>query len=447
MRFKLTLALCVAALLSACDLVDYTNPNAATEEQVLTSTDGLLGLAAGTRKEFSVGATSCLYNATVADALTTRGLYVINTGNGELAAIEAGRATLGGANAITSNLWTSCNIVRRNADLLIQNAGNVQVANTSTSITAYAHFMKALALGTLATFFQEVPTETITREEYLAGVRPEFIDRTAVLQEAVQLLTDAVPLLNQAGVPSATFNAKVGTSIDLKNSVQALLARYNLMLGNYDAAITAAQAVDLTKKSVWQYDALNPNPVFRSGLVTANVVGGVANFGAPAGLEPEAADTLRLQFYLGSENPAVLVTGFYALPDNTDSDGDLIAIPVYLPDEMLLIQAEAYARQDQLPPALTALNEVRTDTDDIFDVNAGLTSFNSGSKDAILTEIYRNRLFELYLLVSRVEDSRRFGRPGADQPNAERTRNFYPYPQVERDNNAKTPTDPAGPLF
>ncbi len=443
MRY-LIFSLCATVLLSACDVVDYENPNAATETQVLASTDGLLGMAVGLRKEFTIGGTSCLYNAIVSDGLTTRGLYVINTGNGDLAAVEAGRSTLGASNAITSNLWSSCNVVRRNADLIIDNADNVPDANTRNSLVAYAHLMKALSIGTLATFFQQVPIESISTAQYLQGERPTFVSRTEALAEAVRLLDAAAPLVNGAGVPSAAFTARVGGSINLKNTTQALLARYHLMLGNYSQALTAANAVDLTVKSVFQFDALNPNPAYRSGFVTANVVGGVAGFGVPAALAPEAADTLRQQFYLGNPNAAVRVSGFY--------NADAVAIPIYLPDEMRLIQAEAYARQNpaQLAQAIAALNEVRTDTDDIFGVNAGLAPYSGPvTQEAVLTEIYRNRLFELYLFPTRLEDSRRFNRPGADDAvNAERTRNFYPYPQTERDTNpANTPQDPAGPLF
>ena len=43
----------------------------------------------------------------------------------------------------------------------------------------------------------------------------------------------------------------------------------------------------------------------------------------------------------------------------------------------------------------------------------------------------------------KLEDSRRFNRPGPNDAGSERSRNFYPYPTVERDNNANTPADPA----
>ena len=54
----------------------------------------------------------------------------------------------------------------------------------------------------------------------------------------------------------------------------------------------------------------------------------------------------------------------------------------------------------------------------------------------------RQRCIELYMSGMKLEDSRRFGRPGPNDAGAERSRNFYPYPTVERDNNSNTPADP-----
>jgi starch-binding outer membrane protein, SusD/RagB family len=43
----------------------------------------------------------------------------------------------------------------------------------------------------------------------------------------------------------------------------------------------------------------------------------------------------------------------------------------------------------------------------------------------------------------KLEDSRRFNRPGPNETNFERNRNYFPYPNVERDNNqSNTPADP-----
>jgi starch-binding outer membrane protein, SusD/RagB family len=437
------LAVALLALpLAACDTTIESNPNAATEQQVLTSTDGLLGLAVGTRRAFAVGPTSCLYNAFVADELSTRGLYVINTGNGDLAAVETGRGTLGPSNAITTNLFTGCSFVLKDAGLLIANAGNIQDASTQASVKVYGQLFKALAIGTMAAFYQQVPTSTVTAAEFLAGTRAGFKPRADALREAIALLRDAQNTLNGiGGAPSATFTARVGSSIDLKNTLSALIARYSLMVGDYDAAIAAAQAVDLTKRSTFTYDAQNPNPLFRSGFVSANVVGGVAAFGLPTALAPEAADA-RTAFYLGNANTTVRVSGFF----RSDTD----AIPVYLPGEMILIMAEAYARKNDLANAVTQLNRVRTKTaaQDAFGVGAGLPAYSGAqTQAAILTEIYRQRVIELYLQGLRLEDARRFGRPGPSSATPERNRTFYPFPQTERDNNASTPADPTAPEY
>jgi hypothetical protein len=66
---------------------------------------------------------------------------------------------------------------------------------------------------------------------------------------------------------------------------------------------------------------------------------------------------------------------------------------------------------------------------------------------ALLDEIYKQRAIELYLTGLRMEDARRLGipgpQPGQPIPSTTRTRNYYPYPRRERDNNPNTPSDPA----
>lgn len=425
--------------LAGCETTVDSNPNAITEEQALRNQEGLLGLVVGTRRAYATSPLGCLYNAAVADGLTTRGLYVINTGNGDLAAIEAGGQTLGPANAIASNLFAGCTFVLKDAGLLIDNAKNIADPVTQASVQVHGHLFKALAIGTLAAFYEQVPTSTVTAAGYLSGERVTFTPRVAALTQAVTLLRDARTLLDaNGGVTSVAFNARAGTAIDTKNTLTALIARYSLMAGDLDGALAAALAVDLTKRSTFTFDAQNPNPLFRSGLVSANVVGGAVGFGLPAAIAPEAGDG-RTAFYLGNANAAIRVTGFF----KNDAD----PIPVYLPGEMLLIQAEVHARQNRLADAVTAINRVRTKTvaQDVFGVGANLPAYSGPvTQGALLAEIFRQRALELYLQGLRLEDGRRLGRPAPGAAGAERTRNFYPYPQVERDNNASTPADPAG---
>ena len=110
---------------------EFINPNAADGGEVIKSAEGLTALIVGLKKEFSVGATSALYNTVSANGLSTKELYVINTGNGELAALEAGKGTVGGSNSFLNNIWSSCNIVKTNAQLLIDNYDNVRDTGTA----------------------------------------------------------------------------------------------------------------------------------------------------------------------------------------------------------------------------------------------------------------------------------------------------------------------------
>ena len=86
---------------------------------------------------------------------------------------------------------------------------------------------------------------------------------------------------------------------------------------------------------------------------------------------------------------------------------------------------------------------MRTKTTDIYGVNANLQIYTGAvTQDAVLLEIYRQRCIELYMTGLKLDDSRRFGRPGPGDVNAERSRNFYPYALSEKQNNPNTPPDP-----
>ncbi len=430
-QFIILASLPLLLLTGACER-EYANPNAATSGDVLNSVDGLLGMVVGLKRSYAVGATGALYNMVSANGLSTRELYVINTGNGELAALEAGAGTLGNSNAFLTNIWSSLNIVKANSQLLIDNAANISDAGTSTAVRVYGHFFKALAIGTMAQFWEQVPTEPTTAADFLGGKFATFKPRAEALADAVALLEAGVTAI-AANPPSAYFNSKVGTDINIADACNALLARYYTMLGQHDNALAAANRVNLTRRSFWRFDALNQNPVFRTALVNNNTYDGLHNFGLSGALAPDPADG-RIPFYLGANPLAnVKVQGFFT--------GDTKEIPVFLPGEILLIKAEALARKNDLPGAIAELNKVLTKNNDIFGVNANLPEYSGPStQDAVLQEIYRNRCIEMYMSGLKLEDSRRFNRPGP--PGGERNRNFYPYPLRERDNNPNTPGDP-----
>lgn len=156
--------------------------------------------------------------------------------------------------------------------------------------------------------------------------------------------------------------------------------------------------------------------------------------GLPPALAPNLADK-RVPFYIGinpTTAPRYRIAGFYA--------GSTTQVPIYLPGEITLIKAEAYARQNDLVNALIELNKVITKepASDVWGVGAGLSPVVLTMQAEILTEIYRQRCIELFMSGLKLEDMRRFGRPLT-----ERKRNFFPYPFQERDNNPNTPADPA----
>lgn len=431
----------LSLLLGSCDN-EYLNPSTVSEEQVVTNSDGLITVCNGMQVRFTTGgALSPLYNTVAAGGLTTRELTVINVGNIEEYNVSLGAGNITNLNGVVRNIWTQSQLVRANADLVLANAGNAADPGTRSGIVAYASIFRALAIGTLAQYFEQLPITT--------GVNAPFVPRVAALQSAVTQLEAAATQL--AATPaSADFNSKIVGGINLPNTLQALIARYSLLAGDYDKAIAAAARVDQASRSYFTFDDLARNAVFEVAFGNRNVFEPTdVNLGLTGALAPEANDR-RIPFYTRT-NPSSTQnrgTGFYT--------ASAAPVPVYVPGEMLLIRAEAYARKNDLTNAVTELNRVRTSTVAATTTVAGAASYPTAppgaglaayagalTQDAILLDIYRNRQVELAFQGFRLDDSRRFNRPGPGAAGAERNRNFFPYPRVERDNNTTTPVDPA----
>ncbi|WP_276500607.1 RagB/SusD family nutrient uptake outer membrane protein [Terrimonas pollutisoli] len=428
MKKIISLFLLYVLILSSCKK-EYNNPNAPTETDVFNSPEAMIKVIVGIKNRFAannLGAAS-IYQAISASGLTTKELVVQNAGNADLAQLDNGGNNLGPSNGVISSLWTTTNIVNSEAQKLITNSDKIGETNLKNTIRIYGHLYKAMALGTLAAFWEKLPINT--------GANATFNTRIEALTKAVELLDQASTLLTSTTIP-ASFLTQVGSEIDLKNTLLALSARYNNMLGNNDQAIAKAASVDLTKKSIFFYNNVNTNPVFRSGITTANVYGIRDNFGLSGTLTPDPNDK-RIVFHL--TKVTANGSGFF--------QNDAAPIPIYQPGEMLLVQAEAYARKNDLVNAKKFLDMILTKkpADDAYGVGADLPAY-SGTVDqgSLLLEIYKNRCIEMYLSGMKFDDSRRFERPGPGAASPERTRNYYPYPQQERDGNSNTPEDPAG---
>jgi starch-binding outer membrane protein, SusD/RagB family len=417
---------------------EYLNPSSASEKQVTADLNGLIALANGLQYRYSVGRQSPVYAMITANGLTTKELKVLNAGNTDEQNLQDGNASVLASNSIVSNLWSQLNVVKGNSDLILNSLDKVGEPGVKSGLQAYASIFKALSIGITSQFWENVSIETASQSK--------FVSRADGLKEAIRLLEAASANIT-ANPTSANFNSRivqysttvngVTTSlpcIDIPNTLNALIARYALMAGDYDKALAAANKVDLTKKSQLNFDDLTRNPIWDVAFGNVNVYQPLdLNMGLPTALKPADADK-RIDYYFTSR---ALVGNTYKGKGFFKSNSD--PIPMYLPSEMTLIKAEASARKNDLATAEKELNTILTKTTDAWGIGAGLTAYNGAKTQTdLLTEIYRNRRIELFMSGLSLEDSRRFGRP-----TTERTRTFYPYPQTERDNNPGTPADPA----
>ncbi|WP_223860899.1 RagB/SusD family nutrient uptake outer membrane protein [Spirosoma validum] len=425
--------LVIAALSMAGCKLDITNPNGPTDAQVLTTRDGMITLSIGMRQFYSTSGLESLILTPGTTAKEVKGITTFTN----IQELEAGGTGLPTFNGNVLNLWLRLLRVMGMAEDIIANAPTVLAGDPTmrSGVMAHANLFKAMALGGLATAFEQMPLQTNRNGQVT------FSDRKAALAEAIRLLDEAVTLVT-ATPPSATFASQVaGTDFDLINTIQAYRARYNLVAGNYAAALAAANAVNLSARSQFVYNTQSPNPIYQQVQISANYAPR-ANLGLPA--TPVESGDGRLAFYLTTPDKSVggealkTLKGFFDAIDRP--------IPVYLPDEVRLIRAEALVRSNgDLNAAVTDINAVRTQrTGDPFGVYPGLAAYSGAvTSDALLLEIYKQRGAELFLTGQRLEDSRRFGRPAPPTNLTERTRNFYPYPDQERLTNPATPADPA----
>lgn len=409
---------------------EFKNPNAATEEETFSNDRAATAVAMGLQRQYATTAASPLYALVNANGFVTNELILRNAGNIPELQLFTGGSAVDATNTVLANIWTRSSKIIYDANNVIAYANGLTDKSYASGLISFASIFKALSIGNMSMLWEQVP-DTV-------GQNVSFISRMDGYRKAVDVLNRAIAAYT-ANPPNAQVLSRLSSDIDILNTLHALKARYALFAGDYTTALAAANMVDLTKKSVFSYDAINQNPVFESATATNNVFQPIdSSLGLPDALEPNLADK-RIPFYIGintSIAPRYRIRGFYATGTTQ--------IPLYLPGEMMLIKAEAYARMSppNLTAALTELNRVITKkpSEDIYGVGADLPPLTGLlTQEQLLTEIYRQRSIELFMSGLRLEDMRRFGRPLS-----ERKRNFFPYPFQERDNNPNTPPDPAG---
>lgn len=416
------LALCVLAG-GACDL-DLENPNSPTEEEVLIGPEGIISLAVGMQDQ---------YASSVEDFILPSSLGTDEWGT-QTRALASYRSLFLGEGfdrsfAVVEAPFANAYGVIKSANNLIEHADDVGLGpGTETGILALAKLFKAMALGSAIQIFEAIPIDVS-----VPGPVPQ--SREAVLDEVLTLLESARADL--AGVTDddlATFRSRVlGSGFNLRNTVDAMLARYHLIAGNYQDAIDAADRVDPGVLSMFTYTSPDVNPVYNLsfGLI---YVAPLASFMADA----EPGDQRPAYWLQTSQEP------FAGNPDSMlvnmskySNQGD--PYPVYLPDEMKLIKAEAYTRLGQLGLAAPLVNEVRTQASATLDEPAaGLPELPPEALDTeaeLLAQIAYERRYELYMQGLRWEDTRRLGTEITVTPIFD----FLPLPEQECLTN---PSDP-----
>ncbi|PWS27782.1 RagB/SusD family protein [Pedobacter yonginense] len=416
---------CVALsciLFSSSCTKEYQDPARAKTDVALTTQQGLTAVAIGLQRVYTLTRTGVMFNSIAANGFVTNELALLNAGNIPELQLSTGGSSVDGTNTILFNLWTSANKIVYDADLVITNANNLGDKGYASGLIAYSSIFKALAIGNMSQYWEKIPDGT--------GKNVGFITRAAGFAKAISVLDNALSVV-AANPISAGFATNVPTDINIVNTLHALKARYALFSGNYPLALSEANAVDLTKSSFFKFDATSPNILFT--IISSNNVFQPlnANLGLTGANVPDAGDK-RIPFY------TVLVGSPATLRMNGFAAATASPFPIYLPGEMTLIKAEAYARQPDLTNSLIELNKVVTKTSDLFGVAAALPALiGPYTQQQLLDLIYKHRSIELYASGLKIEDMRRF-----NQPLTDRKRNFFPYPFQERDNNPNTPADP-----
>ena len=428
-----------AMTLVACNL-DLQNPNQPTEGQVTNSPDGVIALATGLQGRFSQSYGNYAYMAgLVTDEFASTTAALISISDAEQGSVPPGTG-------IAENVFNSEYRTVRTADDLLTGASALAGQfdpGTLSGLRALAFALKAESLGETLQSYQQIPINTF-------GVTaPTYVARAEALA-LVRTLLDSAEAEIAATPPSTFFNANILTpGVSLPNVIHLFRARYARMGGDDATAIAAS------------------NQVARSGTVAMSVLtfpAPTVNFyanvtGGTNGIAPRRQWRTSMtggdQRFTWFVVPSTTATGRvgalldpwlrYANPQNS--------LPIYFPDEALLIKAEALANTAQLAESQAVLDSVRTDCTGnrgIDDPKACLAPLVGALTQAqLITEIYNQRRYELLGTGLRWEDSRRRnlirGPVAAPGVPLDGQRCWLPYALGDRNSNPNVPADPAEP--
>jgi starch-binding outer membrane protein, SusD/RagB family len=396
---KCAVAAATASLagLGACSL-DLQNPNAPTESQVTTSVDGVIALATGLQSRFSTSYGNFAYMAgLVTDEFSATSAALISISDAEQGAVPSGTG-------IADNVFNSVYRTVRTADDLL--VGSDALADqfepgTRSGLRALAYALKAEALGEALQSYQKIPIKTY-------GITaPTYVPRSEALPY-VRALLDSAALEITTTPPSGFFTSNILTpGVNLTNTIQLFRARY-ARIANDDATALAASNLVARSGPAALSVLTFPAPTVN---FYANVTGGTNGIAVRRQWRTSMVpQDQRFPYFV---TPSTTLVGRINAPLDPWSRyaSPQAPLPVYMPDEALLIKAEALANQNNVAASQAVVDSVRTDCTGnrgIDDPKACLPALSGQlTKDQLLTEIYTQRKYELLGTGLRWEDSRR----------------------------------------
>lgn len=401
-QLGLSIAMAAALVGSACDM-DFTDPINPNEELAINTTLGLMQVGVGLQAEFGNAIDAPIY----VDALVTDYIGAIAQAFESFRNADAG-LPINNSEGPSTEPWAELYDVVQVADVLIENVPNVPMdAGTASGLLSLAKLHKAMAFGNLLNVYERIPLDV-----GIDNLDAEFATRTAAYAEVLRLLNEARQHIVTTPVSADFTNAVVAPGFNLTTTIDAMIARYSLISGDLATAATAAARVPRTVLSELRFTTSDVNPLWNLWF----------NSGNAWRMRPEdrfrtsaQAGDKRVDYFVRASTTNAASNTASPLDDFVRYSTREESLPVYLPDEMLLIRAEVAARGGNLGEALTLLNQVRTQcTSPLNEPVAclpALTAADVPTQAAMLEAIHRERQYELYLQGLHWSDARRFGKP------------------------------------
>ena len=425
MRIGAGITVLTLALVAGCDTgLNLNNPNSPTQETALSSIDGVVATELGMQDQLA----SSVLSYVRAPALITDEWGTASKSLPADQSLFSGLA-IDPSYGVVSEPYYNTYRVARTADAIIGTVPKLGglSAGFAAGLTANAKLFKAMALGMAAQQYARLPIDAAP-----GGAVP--VARAEVFAEVIRLLESArtdIATVSDADLAVFTKRA-LSPGVDLRNTIDAMLARYYLITGKYQEAFDAAGRVNLAKTSLLNYPGTEINPIYNYSVVAGYVapLRSWARAAKPGDKRvPFWVDTLATP-PLGTP-PTLELVPFNMFGHRNDP------FPLYVPGEIRLIRAEALMRLPNaaanVPAAIALINDVREEAPTATTPGAGfapadsLTTADLTTPDEVLSRIAYERRFELFSQGLRWEDIRRFA--GLAGGTAKAT--FLPMPQAE----------------